>query len=358
MSNIKDRNGQIWGDMMKQYKVIVWGLGNVGRAAIRMIIEKQSLQLVAAVDVDPKKVGQDAGEIFGFDKTGITVLDSIDKALNIDADVVLDYTPLVRDEKGGFTPSALDVCKVLKAKKNVITTLPIYYSQATTPELFKMINDTAQENDVSYLPTGLLPGAYASYIPTVLAGLMGHVDKITVQSGEDDQHNYSSWVKVFGYGMDPDNFPQDRLKMGIASYYVSGVYEMGERLGFKFDDMKIEHECFAAPEDLHPIFGTVKKGTIYGHKFTMSGMVNGEAKVSLIYVHKICDDVVKTPEIDNKIHIEGMPKSLDISIDGMMPLDESYVTSAAPSVNVIPMVVDGKSGFLQALDLKVVTPLK
>lgn len=305
--------------MMKQYKVIVWGLGNVGRAAIRMIQEKESLQLVGAVDVDPKKIGKDAGEIFDFPKTGITVTDNIDEALKLDADVVLDYTPLVRDEKGGFTPSAMDVCKVLKAKKNVVTTLPIYYSQATTPDLYKMINDTAKENGVSYLPTGLLPGAYASYIPTVLAGLMGRVDKITVQSG---------------------------------------VYEMGARLGFKFDDMKIEHEWYTAPEDLHPIFGTVKKGTLCGHKFTMSGMVNGERKVSLIYVHKICDDVVKTPAIDNKIHIEGMPKALDISIDGMMPLDESYVTSAAPSVNVIPMVVDGDSGFLQALDLKVVTPLK
>ena len=358
MSNRKGRLRPVGVIFMKQYKIIVWGLGNVGRAAIRMIQEKESLKLIGAVDVDPKKVGKDAGEIFDFPKTGITVTDNIESALQLDADVVLDYTPLVRDEKGGFTPSAKDICKVLKAKKNVITTLPIYYSQATTPDLYKMINDTAKENGVSYLPTGLLPGAYASYIPTVLAGLMGRVDKITVQSGEDDQHNYSSWVKVFGYGMDPEKFPQDKLKLGIASYYISGVYEMGDRLGFKFDDMQIEHTCYTAQEDLHPIFGTVKKGTIAGHKFVMSGMVNGEAKVSLIYVHKICDDVNKTPAIDNKIHIEGMPKSLDISINGMMPLDESYVTSAAPSVNVIPMVVDGQSGFLQALDLKVVTPLK
>ncbi|APX71228.1 hypothetical protein M5C72_10705 [Companilactobacillus allii] len=343
---------------MKKYKVIVWGLGNVGRAAIRMIQDKESLELVGAVDVDPKKIGKDSGEIFGFPKTGIVVINNIDDALKLDADIVLDYTPLVRDEKGGFTPSAEAICKILRAKKNVVTTLPIYYSQVTTPDLYKMINDAAKENNVSYLPTGLLPGAYASYIPTVLAGLMGRVDKIVVQSGEDDQHNFSSWVKVFGYGMDPDKFPQDKLKMGIASYYVSGVYELGERLGFKFDDMKIEHECFKAPVDLHPIFGTVKKGTISGHRFTMTGMVNGEEKASLIYVHKICDDVAKVPEIDNKIHIEGIPKTLDISIDGMMPLDESYVTSAAPSVNVIPMVVDGDSGFLQALDLKVVTPLK
>ena len=47
---------------MKKYKVIVWGLGSVGRYAVKMIQSKKSLELVGAVDVDPKKVGKDAGE--------------------------------------------------------------------------------------------------------------------------------------------------------------------------------------------------------------------------------------------------------------------------------------------------------
>lgn len=342
---------------MKKYNVIVWGLGNVGRAAIRMIMEKESLQLVGAIDVDPNKVGKDAGEVFGFGKTGVIVSNDVDKVFAMDADVILDYTPLVRDEKGGFTPSAVGICKALKAKKNVITTIPIYYSKITAPELYKMINDCAKENGVTYLPSGLLPGAYASYIPMVISGIMGRVDKIVVESGEDDQHNNSSWVKVFGYGIDPKEFPCERLKAGIVSYYVSGVYEMGDRLGFKFDDSRNTHEIFTAPEDLHPIFGTVKKGTICGHRFTMSGFVNGEEKVTLRYVHKICNDVVADPPVNDRIHIEGLPGNIDVELKGMMPLDESYVTSAAPTVNVIPAVVDAKPGFCQAMDLPVVVPI-
>jgi hypothetical protein len=342
---------------MKKYKVIVWGLGNVGRAAIRMIEEKECLELVAAIDLDPKKVGKDAGEIFGFNKTGITVTSDVDAAFAMDADVILDYTPLVRDEKGGFTPSAKDICRALKAKKNVITTLPIYYSQATTPDLFEMIDKCAKENGVTYLPSGLLPGAYASYIPMVISGLMGHVEKITVESGEDDQHNNSSWVKVFGYGCDPSAFPLERLKLGIASYYCSGVYEMGSRLGFRFDDFKVTHECFTAPEDLHPVWGTVRKGTICGHRFVMSGYVGGEEKVSLRYVHKICNDVAAEPSIRDHIRIEGMPAALDMDLKGMMPLDESYVTSAAPTVNIIPSVVEAGPGYKQAMDLPVVVPI-
>ncbi len=343
---------------MKKYRVIVWGLGNVGRAAVRMIQEKESLELVGAIDVDPKKIGKDAGEVFGFPKTGVTVSDDIEKVFAMDADVILDYTPLVRDEKGGFTPSAMDVCKALRSGKNVITTLPIYYSKVLTPEIYEMINNCAIENGVTYLPSGLLPGAYASYIPMVVAGIMGRVDKIVVESGEDDQHNYSSWVKVFGYGTDPEKFPLNRLKAGIASYYVSGVYEMGDRLGFKFDEVKVEHEYFTAPEELHPIFGTVEKGTLCGHRFVMSGMVAGEEKVSLRYVHKICDDVAPEPAIRDHIHIEGLPGDIDVDLKGMMPLDESYVTSAAPTINIIPAVVEAEPGFRQAMDLPVAVPIR
>lgn len=66
---------------MKKYKVIVWGLGSVGRYAVIMIQSKKSLELVCAIDVDPKKVGKDAGEIFGFDKANVIVSDDIDEVL-------------------------------------------------------------------------------------------------------------------------------------------------------------------------------------------------------------------------------------------------------------------------------------
>lgn len=56
--------------MKKKYKVIVWGLGNVGRYAVKMILQKKSLELVGAVDIDPLKVGKDVGELFGFGQAG------------------------------------------------------------------------------------------------------------------------------------------------------------------------------------------------------------------------------------------------------------------------------------------------
>ena len=343
---------------MRKYKVIVWGLGNVGKVAVKMCMEKKSLKLVGAIDVDPKKVGRDVGEIFNYGKAGVIVSDDIEKVFALDADVILCYTPLVRDEKGGFMPSAKDIVRALKAKKNVITTIPISYPEATAPDIYALIDAAAKENGVSFLPSGLLPGAYASYIPMVMGGLMSRVDRVVIESGEDDQHNNSSWVKVFGYGVDPKQFPCDKLKYGIVSYYRDGVYEVGNKLGLTFTELRGDHEVFTAPCDLKVAWGIVPKGTISGHRFTISGVVDGVEKVTLRYVHKICDDKVKEPTICDKIHIDGSPRTLDLELTGMMPLDDSYVTSAAPSVNVIPMVVEAAPGFRHALDLPVVTPLQ
>jgi hypothetical protein len=122
--------------IMKRYKVIVWGLGNVGRAAVRMIMEKESLSLVGVIDVDPNKIGKDAGELFGFGKTGVLVSSDTDKVFAMDADVILDYTPLVRDEKGGFTPSAVEICRALKTKKTVSLICPQVCSPALMPAIF------------------------------------------------------------------------------------------------------------------------------------------------------------------------------------------------------------------------------
>lgn len=53
---------------MKKYRVIVWGLGSVGRYAIKMIMQKESLQLVGAIDIDPEKVARMPGNCLALAK--------------------------------------------------------------------------------------------------------------------------------------------------------------------------------------------------------------------------------------------------------------------------------------------------
>src|SRR5689334_17027746 len=61
---------------------VVWGTGNVGRAAIRAVDAHPDLTLTAVLVHDPAKVGRDAGELAGLDRAlGVPATDDVDAVL-------------------------------------------------------------------------------------------------------------------------------------------------------------------------------------------------------------------------------------------------------------------------------------
>ena len=62
--------------MKDEYKIIIWGFGQVGKSALEIINARKSLKLVGVFDVDPNKVGKDAGEVFGLPAAGVKVSDN------------------------------------------------------------------------------------------------------------------------------------------------------------------------------------------------------------------------------------------------------------------------------------------
>ena len=129
---------------MENYKLIIWGLGHVGKSAVRQIVQRKSLQLVAVYDNDESKIGQDAGLLSGVEELGVTVTNDLDAVLATEADVVLYYAPNFFDEGKPVSPQSVtrnidDICKCLEAGKNVTTTTLTYYAHKTAPEFFERI---------------------------------------------------------------------------------------------------------------------------------------------------------------------------------------------------------------------------
>ena len=50
---------------MKNVKIVVAGVGNVGSHFVRLMSEKKGVEMAAVVDIDPKKIGTDAGAATG-----------------------------------------------------------------------------------------------------------------------------------------------------------------------------------------------------------------------------------------------------------------------------------------------------
>src|SRR5437773_3777207 len=49
--------------------VAQYGIGPIGAEIARLLLTKPWIRLVAAVDIDPKKIGKDLGEVIGINKT-------------------------------------------------------------------------------------------------------------------------------------------------------------------------------------------------------------------------------------------------------------------------------------------------
>src|SRR3954463_7928256 len=71
---------------------IQYSTGNVGRHALRMLIERPDLELVGVHAASPDKVGRDAAELCGLeDPSGVVATDNVDALLGLNADCVV-YT--------------------------------------------------------------------------------------------------------------------------------------------------------------------------------------------------------------------------------------------------------------------------
>src|SRR2546423_7285250 len=59
--------------------VAQYGIGPIGAEIARLLLTKPWVKLVAAVDIDPKKIGKDVGEVIGLGReVGIKVTSEVE----------------------------------------------------------------------------------------------------------------------------------------------------------------------------------------------------------------------------------------------------------------------------------------
>ncbi len=100
-------------------RIIQWGTGNVGKHALRAIVERPDLELVGLRVYNPDKVGKDAGALLDQAPIGVLATDDIEQILPIDADCVC-YTALGSTLSDAEAPLD-DICRLLASGKNVVS---------------------------------------------------------------------------------------------------------------------------------------------------------------------------------------------------------------------------------------------
>ena len=112
---------------------VVWGTGNVGRAAIRAVDAHPALKLTAVLVHDPAKVGKDAGELAGIGDLGVAATDDIETVLAASPRAV--FYAASGDVR--FDDALADVVRAVRSGAVVVTPAlyPLYDQRNAPPEL-------------------------------------------------------------------------------------------------------------------------------------------------------------------------------------------------------------------------------
>lgn len=256
---------------MRQYRVIQWATGNVGKVSIRQFVENPAYALVGVFVTNPDKVGKDAGELAGLASTGVIATDDVDSMVALEADCV------------HFAAAAEDiemVCRLLRSGKNVVSPLGPFYPSNQFPhsiETGEAIAAACAESGTSFHGSGIHPGFAGDLLPLVMTRAAGRIDHIHVTEVVDFAANPSSYIPFMGFGREPADLLANPARSPEAALMFSQSMAMViEALGKTIERMETSLELATASQDIPYPGGVVGKGTVGGQHYEWTAVVEGK----------------------------------------------------------------------------------
>ncbi|HZR81994.1 MAG TPA: dihydrodipicolinate reductase [Candidatus Binatia bacterium] len=339
--------------------VIVWGTGNVGVPALRIVLSNPALRLAGVIVSNPAKVGKDAGELCGLPPTGVRATNDVAAALASGADAVAYCA------SGDFRPTAAldDIERCLRAGLNVVSTsvYPLYDPISAPADLRERIDAACKAGRSSIFVSGIDPGFVNDIVPLLLSGLCERVDEIRAF----ELFNYSTYAQpeavrnLVGMGQPMDATPP-MLTPGVPTMVWGGpIRLMARGLGLELEEIRERVEKRALPRTVETQLGRFDEGTMGAFRLEIEGIVHGRPLLVIDHVTRIVNDIASEwprPKGDGAhgVILTGRPK-LTVTFD---PEDEDgsaagggNTTAAARIVNSIPFVCAAPPGMLDALQV-------
>lgn len=344
------------------HRVIVWGTGNVGVPALRIVLSNPALELAGVIVSNPAKVGKDAGELCGRPATGIRATSDVAAALASGADAVAYCA------SGDFRPTEAvdDIERCLRAGLNVVSTAvyPLYDPTSAPADLRERIGAACAAGNASIFVSGVDPGFINDILPVLLAGFCERVDEVRAF----ELFNYSSYAQeeavrnLVGMGQPMDATPP-MLIPGVPTMVWGGAIRLMARgLGLELDDIRETLDKRALPRTVETQLGRFDEGTMGAFRLEIQGIVNGRPLLVIDHVTRIVNDIVPEwpmPKGDGAhgVKLTGRPNltvTFDPEEDGSAA-GGGNTTAAARIVNAIPFVCAAAPGMLDALQVPLAT---
>lgn len=314
-------------------RVMFMGLGPIGCAVVKQVAARKGFRIVAAVDVDPAKIGRDLGDVAGVGRK---------LRIKVTSDVAATIKSAKPDVVAHCTVSSIKAAvpqfkALLAARVPVVSsTEELSYPWRANRASAKKIDAMAKKAKVAVLGTGINPGFAMDALPIVLSGICEDVRKVQVDRVQDARIRRLPFQKKIGATLTPEEF--DALVKTKAVRHVGlteSVSMLADALGFKVDRITDLIQPKIATETVKSEFLTVAPGQVCGIVQDGIGYRKGEPVITL---HM--EAYLGAPETYDEVRIEGSPNLRVRAIGGY----HGDIATASIVVNSLPKVIDASPG--------------
>ena len=328
--------------MAREIRVIQYGLGPIGSAMARHVLERSGLKLVGGVDIDPNKVGKDLGQVIGAGRDlGIKVAAKItDIKKTTKFDVVLHTTNSYFDL---FKPQIIEI---LKAVYDIVSTSEeLSFPWLAHAKDAKAI-DAAKRASKTVLATGVNPGFLMDSLPLNLTAICQRVDRIDVLRLMNASERRGPFQKKIGCGMTVEEFKKEMAKgrMGHVGLTES-VGMVFDTLGKELVKFETTVEPVVADKPVKTDYFDVKPGFVRGLKQVARAHSPEGEFMTLTFIAALDE-----PDQHDLIKITGKP-NLQVRLTGT----NGDISTIAIAVNAVKRVFKGTPGLMTMRDLPIVT---
>jgi 4-hydroxy-tetrahydrodipicolinate reductase len=327
--------------MNQQIRVIQYGLGPIGCACARLIVKRDGLALVGAVDIDSTLIGKDVGAVIGLGRPiGINVMGTLAE-VGREADVVVHTT------NSYFDQFSEQVREILEAGLDVVSTSEeLSFPWADHAAEAAVIDETAQRTGKTILGTGVNPGFLMDSLPLFVTSISQKVTHIDVTRVINASNRRGPFQAKIGSGMTVHDF---ETKMAEGRM---GHVGLPESMAMLFDTLGLELVRFEdqvrpviAEQPVATEFFDLEPGQVRGLHQTGCGFTNDGEFASLTFRAALDEE----PDGDT-ITIEGDP-DLTVTLQGT----NGDLATVAMAVNAIRRVQSAHPGLVTMRDLPIVT---
>jgi len=323
-------------------RVLQYGVGPIGAAMARRVVEHKGMELVAAIDIDSNKIGVDAGQVIGL---GHNLGFPVHKTLH-DLPEYAGPKVALHTTSSYFPLFQAQIAQILEAGLDIVSTSEeLSFPWLSHPNEASKLDTLAKSKGRRLLGTGINPGFLMDALPLTLTALCQQVDHIEISRVINASTRRGPFQRKIGSGLSVEEF-QKRMAAGRMGHV--GLTESMDMIFHALGRIRTHTEGHVEPvvadRPIHTEHLEVAAGQVCGLQQSATGYTKDGEFLSLSFVAAL-----HAENAQDAIRIEGKP-SLDVQLRGT----NGDLGTVAIATNAIPRLLEASPGLLTMLDLPLV----